>query len=182
MERETETQRVLSEESESERVTTNAPQVYLSDLMMSLVKADNGRYMYGGKLNGWPALTNLELLSITTLPRNKARRFSGAVRVSRLYDAKAGEGSVPTTPAKIDEFSASVMSKCSVRATFRAQPWTASSYAEGSSGRVFWWNHNFAPGSGMKPRVVLGINMAQEAAKGENPVAVAAHMFGHRYE
>ena len=37
------------------------PQVYASDFFSSLNKTDDGRYIFKGSLNGWPALNNLEV-------------------------------------------------------------------------------------------------------------------------
>lgn len=37
------------------------PQVYASDFFSSLNKTDDGRWVFKGALNGWPALTNMEV-------------------------------------------------------------------------------------------------------------------------
>mmetsp|Transcript_19680 Transcript_19680/g.54649 ORF Transcript_19680/g.54649 Transcript_19680/m.54649 type:complete len:473 (-) Transcript_19680:150-1568(-) len=149
------------------------PQVRLSDLVRSLVRTEDRRFFCGGKLNGWPALTGLELRSITTLPRDKKLRFGS--QLSRLFDAEAKAGSVTTGLEEVANFEDNVFRRCTVQATFWAPPWTARGYEADTAGRVFWFDSQSEKG----PRVVLGEAMAREALPGME--AKAVHLFGHRY-
>ena len=41
------------------------PHVMESDFFDSIVETDDGRFIFSGILNGWPAMTELEVISIT---------------------------------------------------------------------------------------------------------------------
>ena len=59
------------------------PQIRASDFEKSLVKTKDGRWVFsGGNLNGWPALTNLEVVSVTQKYRS---RIGGITRVRRHF-------------------------------------------------------------------------------------------------
>ena len=42
------------------------PHIYASDFFKQLVQTKDGRWIFVGRLNGWPALTALELRSVTS--------------------------------------------------------------------------------------------------------------------
>lgn len=154
------------------------PQARVTELLGCLVKTDAGRFFFGGRLNGWPALSQLELRAITTLPREGRLRFQA--RVARYFDADTRQGKVPETAEEIAEFAAKVVSKCSVRLRFQSPPWSARGYEEGCPGRVFWWD-GYPIAKGAQPRVVIGDRMVKAAEAGDNPMATAVHLFGHRW-
>ena len=47
----------------------------------SLVQTADGRWMFSGTLNGWPALTHMELISITC----KVRTRIGRAKIQRFW-------------------------------------------------------------------------------------------------
>lgn len=151
------------------------PQARASSFFRALVRTKTGRYVFGGVLNGWPALTDLELRSITFRVRDKL----GFRRIRRYFDASTGGGSVPTTDEEIAEFTAKILRKFSVRVTLRAPSWSALGYSEGAPGYAFWFDLLAAGG----PRVHHGEHMlrALDGAEGARALATRAHLFGHRY-
>ena len=58
------------------------PHIYASDFFRSLVKTRDDRWIFVGKLNGWPALKCLELRSITSKVK---KGFLGAAYIKRFW-------------------------------------------------------------------------------------------------
>ncbi|KAG8462843.1 hypothetical protein KFE25_001616 [Diacronema lutheri] len=182
------------------------PQERVSRFFSSLVRTHDGRWIYGGgALNGWPALTSLEVRSITW---KRARdRMVQLGPICRLFDAATGEGSVPSTAEQIRTFAAVHLKPgASVRVTLRAPRWSGRGWAPEAPGHCFWFDALNPSG----PRLVYGTHMVAAAggrellpssvldaasgwragaagasppgADGEGgPRAVRVHMFGHRY-
>jgi len=140
------------------------PHARASDFFSSLTWTADGRCCFTGVLNGWPGLTNLELVSITA----KARSRLGRTYIKRLWNS--GDKAAPAFPAN---------SKLTgVRVTLRAPPWSAVGFAAGVPGFAFWYD----------PRAELlayGTNMLDALSaslKGAPPPRMArAHLLAHRY-
>jgi len=143
------------------------PQARASAFFDSLVHTQDGRFIFGGVLNGWPALTSLELRAITVARRT---HLGG---IKRLYDAGKA-GAVPTTPEQIATFVKKYLRKHSVRVTLRAPQWTGRGWSPDSPGHAYW----FAACDPRGPRLVAGSAMV---TAGDSPRAKLVHMFGHRY-
>ena len=164
------------------------PQVRASDFFASLTLTGDGRWIFTGVLNGWPALTGLEVRSITGIVRTPL----GAPTIQRFWNApdhptgalelrvpKANRADPPCWPAKAK--------LTGVRVTLRAAPWSAEGYAARNPGFAFWYAG--VPSSG-PPRLFFGermvaaaeANAAEGALRGEAaPVVERVHMFAHRY-
>lgn len=147
------------------------PQVRQSDFFRSLVKTEDGRWGFNGVLNGWPMLTNLELVSITTKTKFKLHRVWDAQR-------KKFAGVTPTYPKGAH----------SVRATLRSPGWSQKGWSESSPGSFFWF---FSQDK--EPKMDYGTQMIKhlqnrhvrgliaKSQDGGLPKAVRAHVFAHRY-
>ena len=141
--------------------------VRAKDFFASLVRTPDGRYLFSGVLNGWPALTCLELRSITVLKHRGS--IVGGAKLERHW--VAGKTSTPPTMPNGSH---------SVRATLRSPPWTAEGYSKGVPGFV-WWFHAQRP----MPSLAHGEAILAAAAAGgageEVAEAVRVHLFNHRY-
>ena len=105
------------------------PQARATEFFSSLVCTPDGRWIFHGVLNGWPALTTLELLSITIKKRNPM----GAASIKRLWNAgDPAEPAFPTGRKKIT----------GVRVTLRAPPWSALGWSASSLGFCFWFKRD----------------------------------------
>lgn len=177
------------------------PMVKVSDLLAGL-ELEGGRWLLRQRLNGWPGLVDLELVSLT-----RKRRFAGIPAASeatsslahsfleqlcclgqqtskaparagieRVWAASSGEG-LPDS-AQVAK---------GTRATLVAPAWTMSGFIEGSEGFVWW----FTPRSilqqipGAWPSFLCGEQMVTELERADSPCAraraVACHAFAHRY-
>jgi hypothetical protein len=156
------------------------------DFFSSLVKTDDGRWLFSGVLNGWPALTCLEVRSITCLANS--RSWFGRKKVVRFWSAEADKdrGRSPTFPDGLK----------SVRVTLRAAPWTAKGWTANSPGCVWWYESlrclGESPEDGVLsthggPRLTYGEDMIRslqlDLAKYDHvePIATRIHHFAHRY-
>lgn len=109
------------------------PQARASDFFSSLVQTPDGRWIFTGILNGWPALQNLEVRSITC----KARKV-GASYIKRLWNA--GDSIPPDMPDRLT----------GVRVTLRGAPWTGDSFSLASRGFAFHYRHDGTLAFGME--------------------------------
>ena len=77
----------------------------------SLVQTADGRWMFSGTLNGWPALTHMELISITC----KVRTRIGRAKIQRFWDKREASGrdapSFPDGP-KVRACAPAVVARC----------------------------------------------------------------------
>ena len=139
--------------------------VRASQFFSSLVQTEDGRWVFSGRLNGWPGLTHLELRSITT----KVKRALRPAKIVRVWDASAGQaGGVPQFPTGAK----------SIRATLKMAPYTAKGWSATSPGYVWWYFGQHPSGPMMK----YGDEMVQTVqAQGAAPKAVRVHHFAHRY-
>eukprot|EP00940_MAST-03C_sp_MAST-3C-sp2_P000540 g540.t1 len=150
------------------------PQVRASDFLKSLVRTKDGRWVFSGALNGWPALTNLEVISIT----GKRRHFG---RVKRYWThSMTTRPSVPTNVR-------------SVRATLRAPAWSETGWSKKSPGLVLWYapcyDGTTSSGAtkddkGQRRTFFFGTNILDAVSR--DPLeagarCVRAHHYAHRY-
>jgi hypothetical protein len=149
------------------------PQARASAFFNSLVQTKEGRWIFGGVLNGWPGLTRLELRGITARSRDRVLRLKG---VRRLFDAATKQGSVPRGEAQLRQFCDKWLSQSSVRVTLRAPDWTGRGWSAESPGHVFWFD-----ALGPVPRVVHGTALLTACEGQRDPIAKRVSMFGHRY-
>lgn len=141
------------------------PQARVSDFFGALVRTSDGRYVHSGGsggLNGWPALRQLELRSIT-VKGGHGRMVPPRLRqVRRLFDAATRTGAVPQTSEQIAAFAAAHLQKgASVRVTLRAPQWSAHGWSARSSGHVFWFDAYPGRKGGVQgaPRIVYGTDL-----------------------
>jgi len=155
------------------------PQARATEFFKALVRTGDGRWIFGGSLNGWPALTSLELRSVTAKGRDKLTRMKG---VKRLFEAGAkDEGQIPTTDEQLAEFHKNIFGKYSVRVTLRAPSWTGLGWAADEPGHVMWFDSQRQEGP---PRVLHGtgvIAALRAEARTAEPQMANVHLFGHRY-
>lgn len=136
------------------------PTVTHQNFFNSLVKTEDGRYLFSGVLNGWPAMRNFELQSIT----QKKKLTLGRNKIKRVWTA--GEKSAPAFPEKTS----------SVRVTLRAPAWSIRGYSRESPGAAFWFMSQLE-----EAQVHYGTNMVAAAKALGDPEAVRIHSFAHRY-
>lgn len=146
------------------------PPVRSSDFFSSLVKMAEGRWAFSGVLNGWPGLTCLELLRLTT----RRGKVLGRSKHVRIWDAeKNPEGLEPPRVAASESW----------HMTLRMAAWTKSGWSE-SSPYYAWWFLRLDP---EKPSVVFGDEMIRNLRQSLNtsesdmPIATNVHLFAHRY-
>ena len=141
------------------------PHVRQGDFFSSLVRTDDGRHIFTGVLNGWPALTNLEVTSITL----KTRTRLGAAAIKRLWNA--GDAVPPALPTHHGRKRIT-----GVRATLRAAGWSAHGWSAASPGFVFWLMRDgtLVYGESMLVAPVMTPSVTP-------PLATRVHFFSHRY-
>jgi hypothetical protein len=144
-----------------------------TDFFSSLVKVPgkgNGqppRYIFHGVLNGWPALTCLQLVSIeqkrhaTSIPSPKDL-VTGQILWTHLWSS--ADGGDPAIPDHTRVY----------RAKLRAAPWSARGWSSARPGFCFWFQALRKPG----PRVSFGTQMTEELG---NDQCTYIHMISHRY-
>ncbi|CAJ1356068.1 unnamed protein product, partial [Effrenium voratum] len=146
------------------------PHIKLSELLEKLVKNDRGHWLLSGTLNAWPALTGLELVSVTC----KVGSVMGT-NIRRLWlhghqdSAKSPQEALQSLQGK---------KLRSVRATFQAPAWTSVGWSSSSPGFVLWY------AGGLGGRFLHGKDMvafAQGNSTCTSAVATKAHFFTHRY-
>lgn len=138
------------------------PTVAASDFFSSLVEAD-GRYFFSGVLNGWPALTTLELLELRDGKKLLWASASGK-RGGKFI------GKPPQFPGGKDQ----------VVAKLRAPDYTRNGYTKSNPGHIYWVD---ASQDGLAKTCYFGkegVELAKESESREGK-AVRVHMFGHRY-
>jgi len=147
------------------------PHVMESDFFGSIVETSDGRFMFSGILNGWPALKDFEIISITC----SIKSLLGRVRVKRTWNKGDSKGK-PNFPAD--------QRIRSVRATLRAPLWTKFGWSQNSPGRSFY----YSPFRKHTKKMNFGTNMLQDIRKEfgstsnkKMPQAKRAHMIAHRY-
>lgn len=146
------------------------------DFFKSLVRTQDGRWMFSGVLNGWPALTCLEVRSITC--KVKGRVYG--TRIKRVWDA-ARSSEPPFYPRAVK----------SVRATLVSPPWSARGWSKSSPGCVWWFfsqREEKRGGAVLRYgedmiRFVRNERVVNErgSTNDAEPRATRAHLFAHRY-
>lgn len=105
------------------------------DFFSSLVKTDDGRWIFSGVLNGWPGFTTMEVLSITY---KKDKTFLKNYPVQRCWTKQDGaDGKPPAWPEKVA--ASKDKKKFSVRVTLRSPPSSAKGWNKESPGYVWWF-------------------------------------------
>ena len=144
------------------------PHVIESDFFDSIVETDDGRFIFSGILNGWPAMTELEVISITC----SIKSLIGRIKIKRTWNKGDSKGK-PTFPKD--------KRIRSVRATLHAPLWTKYGWSELSRGRVFY----YAPFRINSKKMNYGTNLIadirNEFQNKKMPKAKRAHMIAHRY-
>lgn len=139
------------------------PHVRASNFFSSLSVTSDGRWCFTGVLNRWPALTNLEVISI------KAR----LTRLTRPYIKELWNADAKTKPAFPEDKKIKT-----VRATLRAPAWSLRGYAANVPGFVFWYNpHRRSLSYGIS--VLKCLDELTSAAS--LPRAHRVHLIAHRY-
>ena len=147
-----------------------------TDLFSSITKIDgpdgSKRYIFHGVLNGWPALQNLELVSLeqkrdmNAIP-NPKDLLMGKLSWTTVWQASQ-EGTKGIEPALKDHTRIH-------RAKLRAAPWSAIGWSKTSPGFVFWFEAQRAQGA----RVCFGTDMTHQLSNEEKCTNI--HMISHRY-
>lgn len=155
--------------------------VRASDFFASLVRTEDGRWLFSGVLNGWPGLTTLEVRSITCLARRS--RWSVGKKIVRFWDADRKDTTPPSFPTG--------KRLQSVRATLRAPAWSARGWSADSPGCVWWFEAQRIWQQAAAPRLSHGEDMIRrleaDTAAGRFgdvtavPTATRIHHFAHRY-
>eukprot|EP00037_Helgoeca_nana_P015805 m.148064 g.148064 ORF g.148064 m.148064 type:complete len:542 (+) comp23189_c0_seq1:99-1724(+) len=149
------------------------------DFFASLVQTADGRWLFSGVLNGWPALTCLEVKSITCIARLGLRAMVGLekLQVVRFWDATNPEqrGVAPSFPQGLR----------SVRVTLRAPHWTTRGWSATSPGNCWWFESRRAEGPRLSHGEGMITNLKSDVAAGRfgglEPVCTHVHHFSHRY-
>lgn len=151
-----------------------------TDFFSSLVRTEDGRWLFSGVLNGWPALTCLELQSITCLA--KSRTWFGRKKIVRFWSANN-----PNDKDRSPSFPTGLKS---VRVTLRAAPWSARGWTAESPGCVWWYEslRCLSDDQDGGPRLTHGEDMirsleddVEKYPSFSEPVATRIHHFAHRY-
>lgn len=147
--------------------------VRASDFFSSLVQTEDGRVIFCGVLNGWPALTCLEVRSIT----RKVSSTLGA-KITRPWDATKNPGTMP----HLSTIFPSSHKNHHVRATLRMPPWSSRGYSKSSPGAVWWFysqraNKKVAYGED----IIEGLRKSYHDAGDKPPMCIRASLFAHRY-
>jgi len=138
------------------------PQIKVSELFAGLSEI-NGRWIFNGPLNGWPALTVLELRSLT---RKRTRMFNKI-----QYVWRADRGDPLPQPQKVAR---------GTRATFVSQKWAAVGWAPDSPGFVFWYSEQRGGG----PQILFGEQLYTQLQHDKlhgSAQATNVHALAHRY-
>eukprot|EP00511_Aplanochytrium_stocchinoi_P009391 CAMPEP_0204864056 /NCGR_PEP_ID=MMETSP1348-20121228/3788_1 /ASSEMBLY_ACC=CAM_ASM_000700 /TAXON_ID=215587 /ORGANISM="Aplanochytrium stocchinoi, Strain GSBS06" /LENGTH=537 /DNA_ID=CAMNT_0052014581 /DNA_START=25 /DNA_END=1635 /DNA_ORIENTATION=+ len=155
------------------------PHIFRDDFFNSIEGSSDGRWIFNGNLNDWPALSSLEVIQLEYWYSKKvggqdltySKRFwKKGDNSEKPYFPDAGQGFFKIKPDAI-------------RATLKAPSWSHIGYSKDNPGFVFWYAQCRDGG----PRVSHGENIIKAARNDAAsagtvlPEAVAAHFFGHRY-
>jgi len=110
------------------------PQVYQDDFFKSLTKTKEGNWVFNGRLNGWPAITRLELLS---LEYHYTKKVAGqtAKLSKRFWRKSPGNKNDPVYPKPGYGFFK--VEPKSIRAKLRAPAWSEVGYSKDNPGFVW---------------------------------------------
>jgi len=114
-----------------------------ADFLSSLVRTADGRWIFSGVLNGWPALTLLEVRAVTVRRVTVASGMGIAARrkIVRVWEAGAGGDGPPVIPDNEPE----------VRITLRQPRWSPAGFGPTCPGCMFWYQQTRPV-----PRVLYG--------------------------
>lgn len=147
------------------------PQVRARDFFSSLTKTKEGKWVFNGVLNGWPALTSLELLKMEYVYNHKG------LTLSKQYWGIGENGSSENPYFPEAGMTFFLQTPTSVKITLRKPAWSSIGYSKHSRGFVFWFA--LRPDG---PRIAHGENMVKAIERdGLDARAVRAHVITHRY-
>lgn len=135
-----------------------------TDFFTSLVQIADGRWIFSGKLNGWPALTCLELRSLTILEKGLT-----SYSVRRVWDAIQTPGQKPAYPE----------GQKHARATLWMPSWSARGWSPASPGFVWWYMPHHPRGERFAYGESILSAIAEEASVEAKLVRI--HSIAHRY-
>lgn len=144
------------------------PHVFFHELL-SMLSESEGEGILSGPINGWGAMVDVKLQTLTCISRSK-------VKAKYLFqnDDNKDRSSVLTNVMSI---LATAEARCrkpfSLRARLTAPEWTSSGWSSSSPGFVFSFNkfHD-------RPMVRFGEDLIYQSG---SDVATSVHMFAHRY-
>lgn len=136
------------------------PQIRVSELLAG-IKLIDGKWIFAGPLNGWPALVGLELRGLT-------RKVSilGMKHTKRIWEGGP-------TPPKAEDILAGT------RANLRAPSWSSIGWSPDSPGFVWWFSDRDGT-----PQLAHGEKLIPWARRDKDKYeghAVSVHAFAHRY-
>lgn len=144
--------------------------VRAKDFFSSLIKTLDNRWIFSGVLNGWPALTCLELIHIT---HTKSKVVGVGEKLVSYWSDKSD--APPTFPT----------GHKTVRATLRMASWSSRGWSKDSPGTVWWFRaQRSIPLLHHGEDIVLNINQDFNNCKDSSdsmPICTYAHFFSHRY-
>lgn len=183
--------RNYDEESMSIKPRRGMPAAKVDDFFSSVVRIDydndeSARWVFSGVLNGWPALTCLELLRIEYKTTISGWRVHWDSKRVSLLENKTKDGTdcgskpngstdspISTTesvvslenddPKRLIEPSYPTKKKqiiTNVRAVVRMPSWSKTGYSKGNKGHVFWYESTRPI-----PRVIYGQNMIEQCSR-----------------
>eukprot|EP00924_Labyrinthula_sp_SR-Ha-C_P015707 snap_masked-scaffold_4-processed-gene-7.36-mRNA-1 protein AED:1.00 eAED:1.00 QI:0/0/0/0/1/1/2/0/580 len=156
------------------------PIVYEEDFFNSLTQVD-GAWIFQGKLNGWPGLKNLELISLDYWYSKKVGPKTVALS-KNIWNLNSSDAPKYPTPGYIF-FTGK---PGSIRAKLRAPSYTDLGYDKGNKG-FCWWYRGAEDATPVADKFIYGEKsietIRKEAEESGKPVmkAVKAHFYGHRY-
>lgn len=164
------------------------PQAHAKEFFGSIAKSSDDRWFFSGRLNGWPALQSLEVISVTIL----VKPFIGKPYVKRTWDSRwpiEKRANGPKFPfAKDDPKKSGKKIKKAAgktkycRVTLRMPDWSARGWSRESPGFAFYGHlQRERPVLRYGDEMVSGFLLDLEKSGTKMPRAVAAHHFAHRY-
>mmetsp|Transcript_4409 Transcript_4409/g.5115 ORF Transcript_4409/g.5115 Transcript_4409/m.5115 type:complete len:536 (+) Transcript_4409:150-1757(+) len=155
------------------------PHIFRDEFFDQVSLSKDGKWVFTGCLNDWPALTNLEVIQLEYWYSKKVGGQN--LTFSKRFWKKGESAEKPYYPEAGQDFF--LIEPTAIRATLKAPAWSHIGFSENNPGFVFWYAA-FREGG---PRMSHGENIVEAArsdalAAGKFPPnAVAAHFFGHRY-
>jgi len=162
------------------------PIVFEEDFFRSL-SCSNGKYVFQGRLNGWPGLTNLELISLDYLYSRGLGR-SRKLFSKQFWSNKSNSKRENTPRYPIPGSWFFKQKPICIRATLRAPKYTEFGYSKDNPGHAYWFKpFRSVPGPDGGPKIAHGMNIMKalehdhELTGEPMPRAVKAHFYAHRY-
>mmetsp|Transcript_1824 Transcript_1824/g.5369 ORF Transcript_1824/g.5369 Transcript_1824/m.5369 type:complete len:403 (-) Transcript_1824:35-1243(-) len=144
------------------------PHMYIRELL-AMLEESPGDAVLPGPVNGWGVMVGVRLETLTCLQKSHPKYLWKAA------DARAPGAAAGTIKGLLGDLGSLCQRPISVRGRIAAPDWTAAGWSAASPGYVFAFRSGAQP-----PAVAFGEDLAsQPGARSE--VAVAAHLFAHRY-